>query len=108
MRRLHRDLGLGRRLLLVVGRLLPLVLELERLAITSTQKSSTGLTRFDPDKDFVLRRFRHDARVRRSESGRMGWELTLARKLDDEAPGSRRMRLALASRAIAKVRVPSS
>jgi hypothetical protein len=41
----QRDLGLGRRLLLVLGRLLPLVLELERLAVALTQRIMPGLTR---------------------------------------------------------------
>jgi hypothetical protein len=47
------DLGLGRRLLLVLGRLLSLVLELERLAIALTQRIMPGLTRFDPAKDSI-------------------------------------------------------
>jgi hypothetical protein len=67
--RLRRcDLGLGgRRLLPVLGRLLPLVLELERFAITLTQGPCAGLTIMDPTQ-ILFAALSGDARVQRVKS----------------------------------------
>ena len=79
VRRLRwRDLGLGRRLLLVLGRLRASA-RLERLAITLTDASAMpGFDQVWPGQEVCLQRFPDNARVAPAKSGRVAANLSEA------------------------------